>query len=79
MDNLKVYCRESSVHGIPRLVICCGALVFEIALKVQEDEMSLSDAPRGKHSFGTFNWVVILSARRALGMMKKESGYWLGG
>lgn len=57
MHHLKVYCRESSVHGIPNLVddsshaaekffwlialivsfVCCGALIFEIALKVRED------------------------------------------
>jgi Amiloride-sensitive sodium channel len=57
LHHLKVYCRESSVHGVPNLVdekshlaeklfwafalvisfFCCGALIFKIGKKVQED------------------------------------------
>lgn len=59
LHHLKVYCSESSIHGVPNLIngkshgveklfwafalvvscICCGALIFEIGLKVREDSM----------------------------------------
>jgi nitric oxide reductase large subunit len=57
--NIKVYFKESSIHGFPYVVnrelhivervlwvvallisfICCGFLIYEIGVKVQEDAM----------------------------------------
>jgi hypothetical protein len=59
LRQIKVYCCESSIHGLPYLVnqenhwiekifwslmliisgFCCGALIFKIGVKVQDDAM----------------------------------------